>query len=151
MTSASRRIMALAALAFAPLLLGGCERTGIGLPMAMIYENTTTPFRVRPRSQGPPKPLIITDDLKETRVRSYRLAANIPGIPASSRILSVGWGNISGERAIREGEFRDVVYADAQTISVLGLYTKTVIKAYGLTEGMPDPSNQIPPPEAEKK
>lgn len=153
------RVLVLLSLAGAALIFSGCTRWGIGKPPALVYQNTTTPMWLVRSPDGPPQrvgapptesldgaarpsfmdPLTLPENAVVGRSRAFKLGAQIPGIPASSRILSVGWGNASLEKAIEDGELERLTFADAQEIEILGIFHKVVMHAYGPPRPEPAP------------
>jgi len=143
----------------AALVLSGCTRWGIGKPPALVYQNTTTPMWLVRSPDGPPQrvggaptanlesterpsfmdPLTLPANAVVGRSRAFKIGAQIPGIPASSRILSVGWGNASLEKAIEDGGLERLTFADAQEIEILGIFHKVVMHAYGPPRAEPTP------------
>lgn len=125
----------LAAVAAASCLLTGCSptgsRAGVATPPAIFYKNDTTPLTViRGRAGEAPRPILIPKDARSGKSTSYSFALNIPGIPGGSA-LSVGWGDMSMEKAMKNGGLREVVYADAREMQILRIFTRTTIIAYG--------------------
>lgn len=117
-------------------LLAGCSATGskagIGTPPAIIYKNDTTPLMVKrgDAGEGHFSPVAIPDDLAAGESTAYSFALNIPGVPGGS-LMSFGWGDMSTERAQSNGNIDEVLFADATEMKILGIFTRTRVKAYG--------------------
>lgn len=131
-----RRLFSCAALVAAVVLSTGCSRWGISTPPALIYSNTTTPFAGRggPRTGGPPKPVIVSDDLIVSTGVVHRIELNIPFVEWS-RFIGVGWGDAGLENVMAKGGIGEMMYADGQVIEVLRIYTQSRMIVYGLPEG----------------
>lgn len=118
------------------VLLAGCSATGskagIGTPPAIIYKNDTTPLMVKRGDAGeghfPPVP--VPENLASGESTAYSFALNIPGIPGGS-LMSFGWGDMSTEKAQSNGNLDEVLFADASEMKILGIFTRTKVKAYG--------------------
>ena len=52
-------------------------------------------------------------------------------VPLTRDALSVGWGDITLDRAAREGGIREIAYADYELLSFLGIYTRAKVIVYG--------------------
>ena len=103
------------ALAVLPLLLASC---GAG----RIYTHTTVPLDVN-FNATPMQPREAEGDVKELR---YRL-------------VDVQWdSNAIGEIALANG-IDEVFYADLETLSVLGIWTKRIVHVYGRRATDPEP------------
>ncbi|MCB2155314.1 hypothetical protein KQI84_10535 [bacterium] len=117
------------------MLFVGCTgaRVGVELPSAMIYRDTTAPMTIdRDRRTGAPTE--IPETLNVGRSQSYQLDFSVPGIDWT-RGFSIGWGDMSLETALREGNLESVTYADGRQLQILRIFTKAQIIAYGPPEG----------------
>jgi len=118
------------------VLLAGCSATGskagIGTPPAIIYKNDTTPLMVKrgDAGEGHFPPVAVPANLAAGESTAYSFALNIPGIPGGS-LMSFGWGDMSTERAQSNGNLDEVLFADASEMKILGIFTRTKVKAYG--------------------
>lgn len=125
----------------AACVLAGCSptgsRAGVATPPALLYKNDTTPLTViRGRADERPRPILIPPEARAGKSTSYSFALNIPGIPGGSA-LSIGWGDMSIEKAMENGGLKEVVYADAREMQILRIFTRTTIIAYGPAENPP--------------
>lgn len=127
------KLPSLILLCLAVPLLSSCffmdGRTGVGLAPAFVYKNVTTPMSAGPRG-GPG--LVINGPIKSYSVTAHRIGLDIPFVfpPGVGDALSVGWGNMSLERALREGEIDSFLFADGNEMTILGLYTRNRIIVY---------------------
>jgi hypothetical protein len=131
--------------------LVGCQgaRVGVGMPRALLYQNTTVPFTVkRDRGPGPTQPLVIPPNVSKGESTFYGISINIPGLTSAFFIpvptldpFSVGWGDGSLEKAMEQGDIGEVLYGDADHLVILnGLWTRVRVRVYGLkTADMPPP------------
>ncbi len=117
-------------------LLAGCSATGskagIATPPAILYKHDTTPLMVK-HEDGSDRhfaPIAIPDDLASGESTAYSFALNIPGVPGGS-LMSIGWGDMSTEKAQSNGNIDEVLFADANELKILGIFTRTRVKAYG--------------------
>lgn len=105
------------------------------MPPALIYQNTTTPAALEPPEDFRGGAIPIPDNLAIGRSRSYMIALDVPFInPVSAPTIdpiSVGWGDMSLEAALADGNLERVAYADGQEIEILGIFTKAVLIVYG--------------------
>jgi len=102
-----------------------------------------------------PGGIAIPENLVETRIRTYRInliprgVSNLIGIPGIPTLdpLSIGWGDMSANAMFEEGGYDEWIYADANQLDILGVYTKVTIIGYGVVEGqsVPTPSTQSEP------
>ena len=123
------------ALIAGPLLLAGCgptsARVGISPPPALLVKVYEAPMTVRRARGENPQPLIIPPNLSEGNAHFYGCSLNIPGIPGGGA-ASVGWGDGSIEAALKDGNLKEVLYADYKEVSIInGVFTYIKIKAYG--------------------
>ena len=153
-----RRAGTLLLLAAACAVLGGCNpanaRVGVSTGPAFLYKNVETPMTVRRGERGgPPQPLIIPADLRKGEATFYCISplslppGTGPLLPGMPDPLGVGWGDGSMEKAMENGEIGEVLYADARELSILRIFTKITIKAYGTPQGSPkaEAAGQKPP------
>ena len=122
---------AAAAIAATVALLAGCNsaRVGVGLPVAMIYKNTTAPLTANiDRRTG--DPMVIPKDVRMGKATAYALDFSIPGLEFT-RALSVGWGDMSLERALKDGGLGEVSYGDGQEVQILRIFTRARVIVYG--------------------
>lgn len=114
-------------------LLTGCNsaRAGVGLPNAFIYENTKVPMTAKRPERGS-SGLDIPKDLRSSEVETHQIELSIPGLlpPGVSDFLSVGWGDMSTEQALKTGDLPEVLYADAHKLSILGIYTRVRVVSF---------------------
>jgi len=114
---------------FALLILAtGCSplgsRAGVSIP-GYLFKNTITPLNV----SRPPRDAsgtIIPAGLVAAKVTTYQVI-----MPFTYSIVSIGWGDMSRRAALEEGRLEEVIYADAQTTQILGIFEKVTIQAYG--------------------
>lgn len=125
------RRIALSLLASAAIGLSGCldARAGVGMPRAAIYQNVVVPLRVNVDEEKPWE-TNTSPGLDMATATTHSIVPNIPGVPGG-QALSVGWGNMAIDRFVERGELEQVHYADAQHLSILGLYNRLTIRAYG--------------------
>ncbi len=124
-------------------LLAACSptgsRAGVGMPPAFIYSKYETPFTAK-RTRG--EPLDIPEGLVKGTVRTHQISLSPPTPPGFSltddfvtdRALgaaSAGWGNMGLERAMDNGNISEVIYGDAEELSILRIYTRLTLKVYG--------------------
>lgn len=129
------RIFAPALLAAVAGLITGCTnaRVGVGVPEALLYQNTTVPLTANmDRRTG--APLDIPPDLVTGESTAYAIDLSIPMIEWT-RPLSVGWGRMDLERALADGNIEQVTYADAQHITILRVFKKVRIIVHGPEAG----------------
>jgi len=132
------RMMAIMGVAAAAVLVSACSSSsvGIGLPNAFIYRDTTTPLRWKaPNEPGPQARRAA--EVRRAEVTAWYVEPNIPGVPGTQG-GSVGWGNIGIERAMEKGEMDHILYADARTIQILRIVTRSTIIAYGVDQETAD-------------
>jgi hypothetical protein len=123
--------IAAALLCTAGLALAGCTnaRVGVGTPEAAIYKNVTVPLNAGiDRRTG--DPMVIPETLAVGTSSGYALDFSIPGLEFT-RPISIGWGNMSLEKALANGNLERVSYADGQEITILRIFKKARIIAYG--------------------
>lgn len=124
----------LTTLAAMTLVLSGCSRFGVSQPRALIYQNTVTPLTMKRPAFGSPG-VEIPANLEEARLHAHQVELDSP-IPTLGlfwmKALSVGWGDIGTERTLQVGGFDEVVYADAHIFSILGVYTRSTVIAWGV-------------------
>lgn len=137
----AKRAVALIAVA---AFLAGCSptnaRVGVGLPPAILFRNvrgamTANRDVVRQRGGIP-----ILDAPKIGRARAYQIQLSPPtgtdflvdadGLQAA-RVASVGWGDMSLQKALKDGQIETFTHADYREISILGIFTQIDIYAYG--------------------
>lgn len=142
-------ILKLLTLLLVPLALSSCSRFGISQPRAILYQNTITPLTMKRPAFGAPG-VEIPEGMVETRIHAgqVELSSPIPTVgPPFLRALSAGWGDIGTEKTLRVGGIGEVVYADAHVVSILGVYTRTTVIAWGLPvveeSGEPTPPKDI--------
>lgn len=123
--------------------LAGCSRSGVGLPRAMIYENTTVPLTAkRPPRTDPSGGLPMPDAFNTTTVDAGMV--NLPSMffapfidtPAGIGALTfgagyVGWGDIGTAKTLEQGAMEEVTFADLHVFSILRIYTRTRVIAHG--------------------
>ncbi|MDX1972599.1 MAG: hypothetical protein SFY68_08725 [Candidatus Sumerlaeia bacterium] len=113
------------------------SRAGVGMPPAVIYKNTTTPAYYNPAYSRPAENKIPFAELSTTKVRTYRVGLNIPGLlpPGASSALTVGWGDMSLKKALEEAQFPDVAYVDARETEILGIFNRLDLILYHRGDG----------------
>lgn len=120
-------------------LAAGCNgaRVGVSLPPALVYRDVTAPMTIdRDRRTGAPTD--IPGTLQVGKAQSYLLDLSIPGVEWT-RGFSVGWGDMSLENALRDGDLAKVTFADGRELQVLRVFTKAQIIAYGPPAAEPVP------------
>ena len=127
----SRRVHfpGLMAMAAACLLAAGCsptsERVGIKPGEGRLLSYYKAPMMCRCKAPGGVR---IDDDLKA----GHATASNfVLPIPLTRGALSAGWGDITLDQAARNGGIQEIVYADYELLSVLGVYTRAKVIVYG--------------------
>lgn len=131
----------------AAALLAGCTnaRVGVGLPMAVIYKNTTAPLTADiDRRTG--APMVIPKEVRVGRASAYGLDFSIPGLEFT-RPFSVGWGKMDLQKAMENGGLGKVSYGDGQEIQILKVFTKATIIVYGPPVGAVEEAPTGPPAE----
>lgn len=117
-------------------LLSGCfavnARAGVGTAPAMVYKRTITPMYYNKDYSIFPQENLSFSDLNRTIVSTHRAGVNIPFVlpPGASTILTVGWGDMSFDKAQKAEEFPDIVYMDARETDVLGVYQRIDLMIY---------------------
>lgn len=131
-----QRFAALAAVAGVAVVGTACTdaRVGVGLPRAVIYQNTTVPMKLERNREGPPGPIPIPPDLQVGTCTAYALDFSVPTLEFT-RPLSVGWGDMSLEAALADGNLSHMVYADAQQLVILGIFKRARVIVHGPTAG----------------
>jgi hypothetical protein len=97
----------------------------------------------------------IPDNLVETRIRTHRINLiprgvsaifGIPGIPTIDP-ATIGWGDMSGNAMFEAGGYDQWIYADANEVDILGVYTRVTIIGYGVVkdETVTSPPVDSPP------
>ena len=116
----------------------GCTgaRMGVGLPRAMIYKNVRKPFTMKRNRNPRAKGVAIPEKLNRGTASAYKLDLKIPTLEYT-RPLSFGWGDVSLEKAFSNGSIKELVYADAREIEILGIFTKSEIIVYGVPADNP--------------
>jgi hypothetical protein len=119
---------------------------GIGQPEGRNLDPGTLTPRSAPQIPGGIK---IPPNLVETRIRTHRINLiprgvtalfGIPGIPTIDP-ATIGWGDMSANAMFEAGEYDEWVYADANEIDILGIYTRCTIIGYGVVK---DESRALP-------
>ena len=126
MKIAIRQTSVVAAAMLAMTLLSlGCSnyRLGPGLPSGRIFQYSRGPMYFRTENfdgvaTGPGQKVGIAE------------ASNIV-IPRTQDLASVGWGNLSMEKAAEQGGIKEIDFADYEILSILGVYTRARVIAYG--------------------
>ncbi|MDX2177361.1 MAG: hypothetical protein SF028_12925 [Candidatus Sumerlaeia bacterium] len=117
----------------AACLAAGCTsaRVGVGTPMGIIYKDVVAPMSLE-RKRGPEagQPVAIPPVLVDGVSTGYALDLSIPGLEFT-RPFSIGWGDMSLERAMREGGLERVVYADGRETTILRIFQRARVVAYG--------------------
>lgn len=117
------------------LLLAGCSptgtRAGVGLPPAVLFKWTTTPMAAKRPERGA-SGLVVPTGLNRSEVSAHQIALNIPGVspPGTGQVASVGWGDVSTAEALRTAQGDEVIFADAEEFSILGIYTRLKVITY---------------------
>lgn len=138
------------------VLLGGCSRTGVGLPRAMVYENTIVPMAAkRPPRTDPTGGLPMPPVLEVTTVDAGMI--NVPSMffapfldtPTGIGALTfgagwVGWGDIGTAKTLEQGGLEEVTFADLHTFSILRIYNRTRVIAHGPPASVTDESPATP-------
>lgn len=137
-----------------PMLLTGCSpvgaRAGVSTGPAFLYKRVITPMRVS-RPAGPPgaaSGIPIPQELVRHEVATYQLSLSLPfvGPPGSGSLFTIGWGDMSTRRLLEESDNANVVFADAEDLSILGIYNRTTIIAYATPPEPPaDPATTAQP------
>lgn len=141
----TKRIAAAASAIGAALLLAGCSptgtRAGVGLPPAMLFKWTTTPMAAKRPERGA-SGLAVPTGLNRSEVTAHQIALNIPGVspPGTGQAASVGWGNVSTAEALRAAQGDEVIFADAEELSILGIYTRLKVITYATPASAPEPT-----------
>ena len=125
-------------LALAAALLAGCGGVGLGTSPTFIYSQTRNPVSFK-RATPPGTSLVIPDELATGKATAYQLGANLPGIPGG-RLLTVGWGDMSMERALADGGLAEASYVDAFNLRILGVFEKATLEVHGPPLGTEDAS-----------
>ncbi|MEO8376541.1 MAG: hypothetical protein ABI579_02635 [Candidatus Sumerlaeota bacterium] len=129
------RLLLMAACVALPLLVG-CSptsaRVGISPPPALLVKVYEAPMTVRrDRGANARSGITIPPNLVEGNSKFFGLSLNVPGIPGAGA-ASVGWGDGSIDAALKNGNLKEIVYADYKEISFInGVFTYIKIKAYG--------------------
>ncbi len=116
--------------------VAGCTgaQAGVGLPRAVIYHDYTVPLGV---NVDPERPWMTNTDpnLPVAKASTHSVSLNVPGVPPplgyAARALSVGWGEMDLDEFTDKGNLERVAWADARHVSILGIYNKLTINAYG--------------------
>jgi len=119
-------------------------KAGVGLPPAMLYEDATVPLTVNVDKERPWR--TNTDpSLPSSRVSTRQVQLNLPFIAPgpSDDLVSVGWGSMSIDDILAQGDLERVTYADARKLTILGIYHQLTIIAYGPAKGSEETG---PPP-----
>lgn len=126
-----RILMATLAVILVALATSGCSptsaRAGVSLPSGMIYSNYVSPLSAGGRDRSP---VVIPPNMTVGKSSFTGVTLNIPMVPGS-RALSVGWGDGSIERALRNGNLKRVIFADAKKVNILGILERVTIRCYG--------------------
>jgi hypothetical protein len=132
-------------LALAAALLAGCGGVGFGTTPAMLFSQTRNPVAYK-RATPPGTPLQIPGDLALGKATTYKVGADFPGVPGG-RLWTVGWGDMSMERALANGGLAEATYVDAYNLRILGgVFEKATLEVRGPALGT-EPAAAAPPPE----
>ena len=123
------RLPRLRVLLVACLLAAGCsptsERVGVKPGPGRLLSYYKAPMMCRCNVPGGVRN---AEDLKVGHATASNLV--LP-VPLTRDALSVGWGDITLDRAAREGGIREIAYADYELLSFLGIYTRAKVIVYG--------------------
>jgi len=122
-----------------PLLAAGClgfagcsptnARVGVSPPPGLIYSHIKAPMG-GPRL-GERAPIQLPDDHKTGTATFRSIDLNVP-TQNWSEPLSVGWGDGSWDKALRNGGIEEAYFADYRELKILnGIYTEIEIIVYG--------------------
>jgi hypothetical protein len=116
------------------VISSGCTRSNVGVsqPQAFLYRNTITPLTIARDRRNMNQSIEIPDNLIEGKATTYGINLNPPvvGLPIGGD-TGPAFGNIGLERIFRESGMAKLSYADAHVISILGMFEKVTIHAYG--------------------
>ena len=113
----------------AVVLASGCsltgERVGVKPGQGRIFSYYKAPMMCRCRAPGG---VTISPDLKVGEATASNFV--LP-IPRTFNVLSAGWGDLTLDRAARSAGIEEIVYADYELLSILGMYTRAKVMVYG--------------------
>jgi len=113
------------------LALSGCTRVTVNFPDGSLYGNSTVPVTIKDAMKIS-DPVQVPQNLAVGRSTSYRVGM---ALPSPWAVLSVGWGDMSMQAAQENGNLAEVTYADAKRLTILFLFRKTTLIAYGPKSG----------------
>jgi len=121
---ALRRLLSALALAAGVAALVGCgARMGVAPVRGMLYTRYRAPMFLRSEEPGG---VARPANLKVGTATAWNLVA-----PRTSDTLSGGWGDVSLVAAARNGGITKISYADYEMLSILGIYNRATVYAYG--------------------
>ena len=101
------------------LAVTGCgpvmdARVGISTPPGLLYSNTISPAGMK-RARGPGPPFLRNGDIRIGTATAHRISFEIPTITWTEP-LSFGWGDMSTQKALENGNLQEMYWMDAQNI-----------------------------------
>lgn len=117
-------------------LASGCSptssRMGVAPPPGWLIHAYKAPMGARP---GPRGVILREENMKVGRASAanfvFPLSRAAAVLPYDGNSVSVGWGNVSLEKAMENGNLTSVAWSDYKELSILRIYTRVEIIAYG--------------------
>ena len=119
----TRSLLAILVLAVGICFSTGCTRMGVAPPPGLIFQNTESPMGF-PKDKPKGDLIVLPANYKTGECTVYR-------VTPYSKALSIGWGDATWEKAVKNGGIEEAIFADVETLNVLMLFESYTITVYG--------------------
>jgi len=125
MTPLKTSALALAAFLAAALLPGCAAKMGVESEQGFLYDHTYGTLYASPDYLKDANP----DKIKQ--FRKFQTSKVMIPVPFTFGALSFGWGDISTEKIMEEGNFKKLALAEYRRLNICFVYQNYEITAYG--------------------